>query len=392
MLKVISVEELQPGMYVNNVVKQSGNLRVKSKGLVKTQRTIEGLRNQGVLEVEVDMAKSKLPEVSEPEAAPPQAPEKPSRPLSEQMQRAETLTEQAKSIQREFFQKLKEEGRTDLFPMQDLSLDIIDCVIECPNTLSCLALLNRTDNYYLEHSLNCSTLMAMFAKHLDLDDKLVEDLSFAALIMDVGMANIPMDIINKKGTLTKPEMDVVTTHVDIGVDIIERCGEVSELVRDIIFSHHERLDGSGYPEHKTDDEISQYVRMAAIVDSYDAMTTARPYRKAMSPTKALKKLLTDARYDTQLVQQFVQCLGVHPVGSLVKLENDRLGLVVKANKQNPLKPVVVTFYHVKSAHYSETKLVDLRRSEIQIESSVRPEEFNLNLPRFFREVLINSLD
>ncbi|MCV2884814.1 HD-GYP domain-containing protein [Aestuariibacter sp. AA17] len=392
MLKPVSIHDLTPGMYVNGVLEQKGDLKVKSKGLVKTQQTINGLKDKGVLMVEVDYAKSKLPE---PMQAPPKGETSSSpaqAPLSAQMERAEQLTLQAKTIQREFFQKIKENGHAELYAMQDLSLDVIDCVIECPHTLSCLALLNRADNYYFEHSLNCSTLMAMFANHLEFDKECIEDLSFAALVMDIGMANVPMDIINKKGKLTKPEMDVVSTHVDIGLDIIERCGEVSHIVREVIFAHHERCDGSGYPDQKAEDELSQYVKMAAIVDSYDAMTRDRPYRKALSPTKALQEMLVDDAYDRQLVQSFIQCLGVHPVGSLVKLDNDRLGIVIRANKKQPLKPTVITFYHVKSAHYSETKIYDLRKTDTQIESSVRPEEFNINLQKFFKEVLVNNLD
>ena len=306
------------------------------------------------------------------------------------MSSAQKIYEHAKTIQRDFLSKIKREQRADLDALQDLSLDIIDSVIDCPNALSCLSLLNRSDEYLMEHSLNCSTLMAMFARHLGYDSEIVEQLALAGLLMDVGMANIPDDITHKPSKLSKPEMDVVSTHVDIGIDIVERCGEVSDMVRDIIFSHHERLDGSGYPDNKTTEDISVYVKMATIVDSYDAMTTKRPYRAAMPPTSALKALLVDKGYDQTLVQKFIQCMGVHPVGSLVKLTNDRLAIVVKANKTTPLNPTVMTFYSLKSG-YAETKLVSLSHTDIDIVSSVRPEEFGLNLTKFFRDVFVSRL-
>ena len=389
MLKAVSIENLKPGMYVSNVLKQKGRMQIKSKGIVKDASAISSLQTKGVLEVEVDYSKSKLQERAEKVPAKPQD-KKANIPLGEQMSSAQKLYEQAKSIQRGFLSKIKKEQKADLDALHDLSLDIIDSVIDCPSALSCLSLLNRSDEYLMEHSLNCSTLMAMFARHLGYDSETIEQLSFAGLLMDVGMANIPDDITHKTAKLSKPEMDVVTTHVDIGLDIVERCGEVSDLVREIIFSHHERLDGSGYPDNKKGDEVSEYVKMAAIVDSYDAMTSARPYRAAMSATSALKALLVDKSYDQTLVQKFIQCMGVHPVGSLVKLNNDRLAIVVRANKSNPLSPTVMTFYSLSSG-YSETKLLALSHSNIEIESVVRPEEFGLNLTKFFREVFISGL-
>lgn len=396
MLKAVSIEDLKPGMYVNNVLKQKGTMKIKSKGLVKDAAAISNLQGRGVLELEVDYSKSKLPldftgESEAAEELKKPATKKPVKSLSDQMSEAQSLHEQAKTIQRGFISKIKKDQKADLDNLHDLSLDIVDSVIESPNALSCLALLNRSDEYLMEHSLNCATLLTMFAKHLNYDSEITEQLSFAGLLMDVGMANVPDDITHKVGKLTKNELDIISTHVDVGLDIVERCGEVSDIVRDIIFNHHERLDGSGYPDNKTEEQLNDYVRMAAIVDCYDAMTSPRPYREAVPATTALKKLLVDKTLDQTLVQKFIQCLGVHPVGSVVKLDNNRLAIVVRANKKDPLKPIVMTFYHLNSGHYSETKMVDLRRSDVEIESSVRPEEFGLNLAKFFREVFISSL-
>ena len=387
MLKAVSIKELKPGMYVDSVTKQRGRMQVKSKGIVKDDAAINALKEKGVLILSVDLSKSKLEQEKETSVKKPVQKRK---TLSEQMTAAESLFNQAKVIQRDFVKKIKEDQRADLDSMMDLSLDIVDSVIDSPNALSCLALLNRSDEYFMEHSLNCSTLMAMFARHLDLDGETVEALSLAGLLMDVGMVNIPQDITHKRGELSKTEFDVVTTHVDIGVDIIERCGDVSDIVRSVIFNHHERVDGSGYPSQKSGDDVDLYMRMAGIIDSYDAMTTDRPYSPAVPATSALKALLVDPQYDSVLVQKFIQCLGVHPVGSLVKLTNQRLGIVVKANKTNPLSPKVITLYHLKSGTYSETKIVDLSKVQDEIENSVRPEEFGINLTKFFRDIFMSN--
>lgn len=395
MLRTIDIDQLQPGMYVNQVVEQTGRLKIKSKGLVKQRSSINALKTKGVIKVEVDDSKSEGVTSTDKIAGAKtvvktETPAK-TTSLEEQFAGASKLYEKAKNVHRDYLQKMAEDQTVELDTLYDLSHQIIDSVFEAPNALSCLSLLQRSDEYLLEHSLNCTILMAMFARHLDYTADEIEELCLAALLMDVGMANVPHDIISKTEPLTKTERDIITSHVDIGLDIAERCGDVSHFVRDIIFNHHERVDGSGYPDAKSADQISQVSRMAAIVDSYDAMITKRVHQAAITPTAALKKLLIDPGYDQQLVQQFIQCMSVHPVGSMVKLTNQRLAIVIKPNKTKPLHPLVATFYHLKSNHFAETKIVDLSKSNESIETSVRPEEFGVSLPKFLKKVFVGTL-
>jgi hypothetical protein len=132
---------------------------------------------------------------------------------------------------------------------------------------------------------------------------------------------------------------------------------------------------------------------ATIIDSYDAMTSDRPYRVGITPTAALKKLLSDTsgKYDQSLVQQFIRCIGVHPVGSLVKLKSGKLGIIVKANPNEPIKPLVMCFYSVTSGAHTELKKVDLYKSDDEIVGTVRPDEFKINLSKFFRNVFLGAI-
>lgn len=395
MLQVISVEELRPGMFVNNVVEQTGTLKIKSKGLVKSDKSIAVLKQKGVVSIEIDLSKSHQTVTAETSAEEETTTKltksEPKRSVGEQIQAADLAYNKARDIQRDFFQSMKEEGRADLDIMHNLSHKLLNSVLEAPSAMTCIALLRKTNEYQLEHSLNCSILLGMFGKHLNMDASLVEELSFAGLLMDVGMANVPADILESPDPLSALDKEIVSTHVDVGLDLVERSGGVSDLVRDIIFNHHERVDGSGYPDQKSAANISEYVQMASIVDSYDAMTSPRPYRKSYTPTMAMKKLMQDEGYDKTLVQQFIQCQGVHPTGSLVRLTNGKLGIVVKPNAKFPLEPTVVVFYNLKSNHYEETKTLDLRRSNAEIAASVKPEEFGLNLTKFFKEVFFNGV-
>lgn len=396
MLQQIDITDLKPGMFVNRILEQSGQLKMKTKGLVSSDKSIEALVAKGVLRLEIDTTRGDAVEEDIPEKVPPKNAEteveKPDvLSDSDQIEAATKLYDDALVIQSRFFKRMAAKDAVSLDNVKQLSSKFIDSVMVMPNGMSCLSLLNKTGKYLLEHSLNCSILLTMFAKSKNMSKEEIESLSLAGLLMDVGMTNMPDEITKSPKKLTTSQQEMMTTHVDIGIDLVEKCGDISEIVRDIIFNHHERIDGSGYPDAQSKQDVSIYSRMAAIVDSYDAMTSPRLFRKPITPSRALIRLLKDSAYDQTLVAQFIQCVGVHPVGSLVKLSNDRLAIVVRGNEQTPLQPHVATFYQIKTANYSEVKKVDLSKSNIKIDGSVRPEEFGLNLTKFFRDVFLNSL-
>ncbi|GAA0855856.1 HD-GYP domain-containing protein [Aliiglaciecola litoralis] len=397
MLQQIDINDLKPGMFVNNVIEQSGMLKIKTKGMVNSAKSIQILKAKGVQKLEIDLSRSKIDQSESSidasgSASQQQSTESvPALSDREQLDAATQLYNQALTIQSRFFKRLEAKDTPSLASVKDLSLNIIDSVVAMPNGLSCLSMMNKTGKYLLEHSLNCSIFLTMFAQHRNMSQAEIESISMAGLLMDVGMTNMPNDITQSTKKLTDAQKEIVTTHVDIGLDLIDRCGDVSDIVRDIIFNHHERIDGSGYPDSQNDVDVSVYARMAAIVDSYDAMISERLFKKALTPSRALSRLLKDPSYDQALVTQFIQCVGVHPVGSLVKLNNGRLAIVIRGNSTTPLQPTVSTFYHIKTANYSEVKTIDLSRSEVKIESSVRPEEFGLNLTKFFKDVFSGAL-
>ena len=397
MYKIYPVDDLKPGMFVNQVTRQTGQLKIKTQGLVKDHGLIHKLKARGILEVEVDLSRSiisdELTMDSPMEEESPEEPEKPQASEGETLNESHRLYEQAKTVQSKFFKKVRKGGKVSVTELMGTSADIIDSVFDNPDALCCLTLIKEKDQYLLEHSLNCSILMAVFARHLGFDKELIDELGLAGLMMDVGMATIPEDILSKPGALDGPEMQIVEGHVDFGLELLEQSELDLDVVRDVLANHHERMDGSGYPRGKSGDYLSVYARMAAIVDSYDAMTSERPWRRGMSPTQALKRLLASSQglLDQSLVQQFIRCVGVHPVGSLVKLKSGKLAIVVRSNKVDPLCPVVMSFYSVRTNMYNEVKRLDLSKVQDEIETSVRPEEFKINLTKFFKDVLLQQV-
>ena len=304
---------------------------------------------------------------------------------------ASDLYENAVSIQSSFIKSLKNGAPKDLSPMESLSHSLIESVFDNKDALSCLTMIKEADQYLLEHSINCSILAGIFCEFLGYDRDTIEQVSLGTLLMDIGMSSLPEDVRVSTDTFSNDDWEVMKTHVDIGIDLIEQCGDISDLSLQIIEQHHERMDGSGYPKGLMGDDISEFARIAAIVDAFDAMTSNRTHKDSITPMQALKRLTATENLDQELVKQFIQCIGVHPVGSLVRLKSGKLGIVSKANPKDPVNPQVMTFYSVTSQHFNEVKRIDLSLYEDEIVSGVRPEEFNLNLPKFFKDVFINQI-
>jgi HD-GYP domain-containing protein (c-di-GMP phosphodiesterase class II) len=399
MKKTVTITELQVGMYVSAITKSRSNLVVKSQGMIRSQATIDSLLARGILEFEIDLSKS---DYQEPEQSQQTEPEedksKPipftDKPISfEQQQKdlavADRLYTEAREIHNRFIRQLQSGQAPDFNALNKLSNEIIDSVFDNADVLACLVMLKESNDYLVEHALNCSILMSIFAKHKGFSQAEVEDLTLAGLLMDCGMALLPKELVSSTEKFTEADLVLMRTHVDIGYEIAERFGDIPPIALDVIANHHERINGLGYPKQKTEDEISLYAQMSAIVDTYDAMLTDRPFRSSASAQNILESLQNDDGFDKQLVNEFISAIGLFPVGSLVHLQSGKLAIVVQRNKQNPLKPTVMAFYSIRGKHHTEIKRIDLKRTQTdKIVGSVTPEEFDINLPHFFRTALL----
>ncbi|MCF2862781.1 HD-GYP domain-containing protein [Pseudoalteromonas sp. Cnat2-41] len=398
----ISINQLKPGMFVVQVSKQSGSVKIKNQGWVKTQTAIDKLKKVGVQEVIIDPdktlqrkkpSKEAQPKPTATESAKPQSsdPWASSVSVESELNKAQRLYSEAKQLQSKAFKDIKAGRKIDVGPFKDVAKGFMDSVFRNQDALACLTRLREKDAYLMEHSINVSILMTIFAKHLRLDTDTIHELATGALLHDIGKIKIPDEILHKPGRLTEQEFAVIKDHARFSKEILEQSG-LTGIAVDIAGFHHERIDGTGYPFGKKAEEISQYVRMASIVDVYDALTAERVYKEGMTPIQAFK-ILKDGvpnHFDGELLNRFIQCIGVHPVGTLVKLTNHKVGVVSRSNPNDPLKPQVKTFYNAKHAHYTQVEDIDLTRARAneELEAAVKPELFNIDLMRFFKHSLM----
>ncbi|MGQ8365194.1 HD-GYP domain-containing protein [Glaciecola sp. 1036] len=397
MKKVVPIDQLCIGMFLVRVTDASSNIQVKSQGVIRSEGTIDTLKNRGVLAIEVDLDKSEVvledDEVQvESEQSSGQVTKKTAKKTvsfetqQKDLAAADRLYSEACAVQSRFVKQLRNGSAPDFQDLNNLSQQIIDSVFDNKDALSCLVMLKESNEYLVQHSLNCSILLSIFARHKELSPSEVEDLTLGGLLMDVGMALLPPELVGYNADYSGSDLSVMQSHVDIGLEVVERFSDLPPMINEIIQNHHERIDGSGFP--KGIFEPSLYAQMAGIVDTYDAMLTQSQYRMAGNTQETLNQMKKSGVFDNTLIDEFIAAIGLYPVGTLVLLKSDKLALVTQANEDDHCKPKVMVFYHVKNKHHIPIKIVDLKRNTDKIKVAVRPEEFDINLPKFFRTAVL----
>ncbi|MET0309212.1 MAG: HD-GYP domain-containing protein [Sphingomonas sp.] len=225
--------------------------------------------------------------------------------------------------------------------------DISASVTRNSQALIGLTRLKSKDEYTYLHSVAVCALMVNFAKHLDLNPAEVHELGVAGLLHDVGKMMVPDLVLNKPSSLTDEEFAIVRTHPQQGYQMLKEGGGIPDLALDVCLHHHERVDGTGYPNKLHGDQISLAARMGAICDVYDALTSDRIYKKAWAPDEAIIRMHGwHGHFDRALLFKFMQSISVFPFGMLVRLRSNRLGIVLE-NGRRASRPQVRAFFSTR---------------------------------------------
>ncbi|WP_092161199.1 HD-GYP domain-containing protein [Maridesulfovibrio ferrireducens] len=379
MLEKIQTKNLQEGMYI--VCSANGYPGIPhdlANKYILTKDSILTLLRCDIREVLIDSSKSTVAD-SFPQTS-----------YSEEILFArETYTKTLKLIQN-IFETIENGGDLDIEQYGNNINPLLDSLERNSSATASLTILARTNKYIFTHSLNTAILSAILGRFMGLSRESIKDLTISAMLMNVGTIWIPGDILNKKGKLTQQEFSEIKKHPVVACNYLKKQENISIDIIRAVLSHHERDDCSGYPEGLSGNEIPQYSRIISICDSYDAMTSERPYRDAMDPNMAIKHLysMKNTAFHPRYLESFIKCIGIYPVGCFVKLSDGRYGVVMNNTPQAPLLPQIKIVFDSRF-RATHPEYVDLSQrtsgskgSNLEIVECIHPKSFKLELNRF----------
>ncbi len=239
---------------------------------------------------------------------------------------------------------------------------MVRSIVRNPDAYIWLTYLKSINSYTYHHAISCSVWAVAFGRHLGLPAHMLNSLAIGCFLFDIGKGKLPKSLLNSDKQVTPQEFETIKQHVPYGLEIIKKHKRVDKDIIDIIKTHHERHDGSGYPQQLKDDRIPLFGRIAGLVDVYDAITSPRPFCNPVPAYEAIASLyeLRGVAFQTELIEQFIQVVGIYPVGSLVELSNNTVGVVIAQSEYYRLRPQIMVLLDEEKRLLEEFYIVDLK--------------------------------
>ncbi|MEE8057022.1 MAG: HD-GYP domain-containing protein, partial [Pseudomonadales bacterium] len=276
----------------------------------------------------------------------------------------------------------------DMVKVKQAVEPMINSISRNPDACIWLARMKAEDDYSYHHSLSCSIWSVALGRQLGLPKSDLRSLAIGGLLFDVGKLQVNKEIMTSNRRLSTEEFEQIKQHVPQGVEALVNSGVINQDVLDMAAYHHERFDGRGYPNGLSGNDIPVFARIAAIVDCYDAITSHRHYAKALPPSQAIKMLYEwrEIDFQTELVEEFIQAIGIYPAGTLVELSSGQVAIVVAEYRSRRLRPQVMILLDQNKVPISDIVLIDLMTETqtvdgkpMEIVTSLEPESYGIDM-------------
>jgi HD-GYP domain-containing protein (c-di-GMP phosphodiesterase class II) len=281
--------------------------------------------------------------------------------VEKELETARKVYEESRESIKNIFATAISDGVIDLLNTRKTTSDIVDSVLRNPDAFMLLQRIKNKDHHKFTHAINCCAVAATFCRHLGFSKAEIQDISMGALLLDIGITKLPSNMIDTSTGLNPLAMKLVRHHVNFGLEILDNTPDLPSITRDMVLTHHERVNGKGYPNGLESENIPVCGRIAAIVDCYDAMISNRPYKEKVSPTEAVCSMYNWRNIDfhEDLIEQFIHCIGAYPTGSLVELNSGQIGIVMSQNRVRRLFPKILLILNADKVSYERPTTVDL---------------------------------
>jgi len=341
-MRKIQIDYAKPGMILARSIFTSDGNVLLGCGVRLNQRYIDRLKEKGIYHIYIEDE------------------------LSQGIEIIDVITDEtrikAKEIVRSvMFDIAKGYEISDAYQVTKIVNQIVDELLENKDVLVNLNDMRLMDDYTFGHCVNVCVLSVMTGIAMGYNQLRLRELGVGALLHDIGKMKIPISLLNKPGQLTDDEYNEIKRHTILGFDILRNCDAISKTSANTALAHHERCDGTGYPNGLMKDQIHDFSKIVAIADVYDAMTSDRAYRKALEPYKAVEYIqgMSMTQFDYNVVKVFIGNISIYPVGSGVVLNTGEKGLVVKVNKEFPTRPRVRIILDKNGCRYDRFEEIDL---------------------------------
>jgi len=320
-MRLVSLSMLKPEMKLAKPIYRNECLFLR-EGLGNLQRYSNSLRNIGIEYVYVEDSKGEGIEI--PDAI------------------SEETRVNCKRILHQTIDDFENKSVIDLSDMSDTINSIIDEILLNPDIQISLNDISAADEYTFSHSVSTTVYSLLIANRLGYSKSMLEKLATGALLHDMGKVLLDKKILNKEEKLTPGEFEYIKSHTTLGYEALKKCLNLTELSRIIALQHHERMDGTGYPNGEFAGDLHEFTRIVAIADVFDALVSDRCYRRKWSSNNAVNYLVecAETQFDLKLVSVLIKQIAIYPNGSMVRLSNNVIGIVKEQNKNFPLRPII----------------------------------------------------
>ncbi|MCX4026756.1 HD-GYP domain-containing protein [Endozoicomonas sp. SM1973] len=289
--------------------------------------------------------------------------------FEQEIEKASVNFGQARSLAKNIMNGIRIGRALDINEAKEAVSECVNSILRNPDTLRWLTQIKQQDEYTAEHSMNVCILSATFARYLGMSSSEIETIGLCGLLHDVGKAKVPEEILNKPGKLDPDENSIMQMHTVYGKDILTAAENKYLITVDVAHSHHERVDGTGYPRQLQSRQIPLYAKIVALADVYDAITSCRCYDSSRTSLTALNIIYNEmgTHFDAELAREFIKCIGIYPPGSIVEMTNGEVGIVISNDDIRRLKPRVLLLLN-EFKEPRKQRLVDLTKIDLDAES------------------------